>query len=71
MQAEGLSASEINYRMIKVYHENFMSDCSLREWYRKFKEGRTDVHDEGGQARKSVANVGLVECVYQMIIVIQ
>ena len=47
--------------MSKVYGENFMSDGSVREWCRKFKEGRTDVHDEGGNGRRSVATVGLVE----------
>ena len=53
--------------MSKVYGENFMSDGSVREWCRKFKEGRTDVHDEGGHGRKSVATVGLVECVDQVV----
>ena len=55
LQAEGHSAAEIHR---KVYGENFMSDGSVREWCRKFKEGRTDVHDEGGHGRKSVATVG-------------
>ena len=42
LQAEGRSAAEIHHRMSKVYGENFMSDGSVREWCRKFKEGRTD-----------------------------
>ena len=61
LQAEGCSAAEIHRRMSKVYGENFMSVDSVREWYRKFKEGRTDVHDEGGHGRKSVANVALCQ----------
>ena len=65
LQAEGHSAAEIHCRMSKVYGENFMSDGSVWEWCRKFKEGRTDVHDEGGHGRKSVATVGLVERVDQ------
>jgi len=44
-----------------VYGENFMSDGSVREWCRKFKEGRTDVHDEDGHGRKSVATVALCQ----------
>ena len=40
--------------MSKVYGENFMSDGSVREWCRKFKEGRTDVHDEGGHGRMTM-----------------
>ena len=38
---------------------------SVWEWCRKFKEGR--VHDEGGHGRKSVATVGLVERVDQVV----
>ena len=52
--------------MSKVYGENFMSDGSVRECCRKFKDGRTDVHDEGRHGRKSVAIVGLVEHVDQV-----
>ena len=44
-----------------------LSDGSVQEWCRKFKEGRTDVHDEGGHGRKSVATVGLVERVDQVV----
>ena len=66
LQAEGHSAAEIHRRMSKVYGENFLSDGSVREWCRKFKEGRTDVHD-GGHGRKSVASVGLVECDDQVV----
>ena len=65
LQAEGCSAAEIHCRMSKVYGENFMSDGSVREWCRKFKEGRADVHDESGHGRKSVATVRLVERVDQ------
>jgi hypothetical protein len=43
----------IHRRMSKEYGENFMSDGSVREWCRKFKEGRTDVHYEGGHGRKN------------------
>ena len=47
LQSEGHSAAEIHRRMSAVYGPNFMSDKSLREWCRKFRDGRTDVHDEG------------------------
>ena len=66
LQAEGRTTAEINRRMSKVYGENFMSDGSVRERCRKLKEGRTDVHDEDGHGRKSVATVGLVEGVDQV-----
>ena len=44
-----------------------MSDGCVREWCRKFKEGRTDIHDEGGQGRKSVATEEIVEKVNQVV----
>jgi len=31
-----------------------MSDSCVREWCRKFRDGRTDMHDEGGQGRHSI-----------------
>lgn len=61
LQAEGNSAAEIHRRMSRVYGESFISDGVVREWCRKFKDGRTDVHDEGGQGRKSVATDNLVQ----------
>lgn len=48
LQAEKNSAAEIHRRMTQVYGENFMSCGVVREWCRKFKDNRTDVHDEGG-----------------------
>jgi hypothetical protein len=48
LQAEGHSAAEIHGRMSAVYGPNFMSDKCVREWCRKFCDGRTDMHDEGG-----------------------
>ncbi len=54
LQAEGHSAAEIHRRMSRVYGENFMSDGVVREWCRKFKDGRNDVHDEGGQGADAI-----------------
>jgi hypothetical protein len=48
LQAEVHSAAEINCRMSAVYGPNFMSDKCVREWCKKFPDGRTDVYDEGG-----------------------
>ena len=38
-----------------------MSDSSVREWCRKFRGGRTDVHDEGGQGRRSTVTDELLQ----------
>lgn len=44
-----------------------MSDGVVREWCRKFKEGRTDIHDEEGQGHKSVAREDNVQRVNQVV----
>ncbi|XP_035228515.1 uncharacterized protein LOC118200664 [Stegodyphus dumicola] len=67
LQAEGNSAAEIHRKMSRVYVNSFMSDGVVREWCRKFKDGRTDVHDEGGQGRKSVATDDVVQRVNQAV----
>ena len=33
----------------------------MREWCRKFRDGRTDVHDECGQERRSIVTDELVQ----------
>jgi transposase len=53
LQAEGHSAAEIHCRMSAVSGPNFMGDKCVREWCRKFRDGRTDVHEEG-QGRPSL-----------------
>ena len=47
----------------RVYGDNVMSDSCWREWCRKFRDGRTDVHDEGGQGRHSIVTDGVNQCV--------
>ena len=49
LHAEGQSAAKIHRQLCHVYGDNVMSDSCMREWCRKFRDGRTDVHDEGGQ----------------------
>ncbi|GBM26689.1 hypothetical protein AVEN_124983-1 [Araneus ventricosus] len=46
---EGSNAAELHRRMSKVYGKTFMSDSKVRKWCRNFNDGRTDVHDAGGQ----------------------
>lgn len=67
LQAEGNTAAEIHRRVCAVYGENIMSDSAVRKWCRIFQEGRTDVHDEGGQGRKSVATDDIVEQVNKVV----
>jgi len=67
LQAEGHSAAVIHRRMSAVYGPNFMSDKCAREWRRKFRDGRTDMHDEGGQGRPSLVTDDLVQHVDKVV----
>jgi len=40
LHAEGQSAAEIHRRLCRVYGDNVMSYSSVREWCRKFRDGR-------------------------------
>ena len=60
LHAEGQSAAEIHRRLCRVYDDNVMSDSCVREWCRKFRDGRTDVHGKGGQERHSIVTDELV-----------
>jgi hypothetical protein len=51
LQAEGQSTAEIHRRLCCVYGDSVMGDSCVREWCRKFRDGCTDVHDQGGQER--------------------
>jgi len=46
LHAEGQSMAEIHRRLCCVYGDNVISDSCVREWCRKFRDGRTDVHDK-------------------------
>jgi hypothetical protein len=54
LPAEGQSAAETHRRLCRVYGDNVMSNICVREWCRKFRDGRTDVHKEGAQGRHSI-----------------
>ena len=67
LHAQGQNAAEIHRRLCRVYGDNFMGDSCVREWCRKFRDGRTDVHDEGGQERHSIVTDELVQKVDQCL----
>jgi hypothetical protein len=60
LHAEGQSVAEIHCRLCCVYDHNVLNDSCVRKWCRKFRDGRTDVHDEGGQERHSIVTDKLV-----------
>jgi hypothetical protein len=49
LSGEGQSAAQIHRRLFRAYVDDVMSDSCVGEWCRKFRDGRTDMHDEGGQ----------------------
>jgi len=61
LHAQGQSMAKIHRRQCRVYGDNVLSDSCVREWCRKFRDGRTDVHDKGGQARHSIVADELVQ----------
>jgi transposase len=61
LHVEGQSAAEMHRRLCRVYGDNVMSDSFVREWCRKFRDGRTDVHDGCGQGRHSIVTDELVQ----------
>jgi transposase len=67
LHTEGQNMAEIHRRLSCVYGDNVMSDSCVREWCRKFRDRRTDVHDEGGQERHSIVTDKLVQKVDQCL----
>jgi len=50
-----------------VCGEKCMTDGVVREWYRKFKDSLTDMHNKGDQGRKSVATDDLFQRVDEVV----
>jgi hypothetical protein len=46
LHAKNLSAAEIRFELCVFYSLNVMSEGAVRQWYRKFKGGWTNVHSE-------------------------
>jgi transposase len=67
LHTEGQSAAKVHHQLCRVYGDNVMSNSCVREWCRKFRDGRTDVHDEGGQEQHSTVTEELVQKVEQCL----
>jgi hypothetical protein len=47
LHAENMSAAEIHHKLCAaVNSQNLTSEGTVRQWYRMFKNGRTNVHNE-------------------------
>jgi transposase len=67
LHPKNMTAAEIHNELCAVYGQNVMSEGTVRQWCRMFKDGRTNVHDEERSGRPSVVSDDLVEIVDQKI----
>ncbi|GFU83731.1 HTH_48 domain-containing protein [Trichonephila clavipes] len=56
-----MSAADIHLQITEVYGAEVMSDSKVRKWVRKFKDGRTNVHDEELSGQPSVITDDLMQ----------
>ncbi|GFV23498.1 HTH_48 domain-containing protein [Trichonephila clavipes] len=63
LTARNMSAADIHPQITEVYGTEAMSDCKIRKWARKFKDRRTNVHDEERSSRPSVITHDLMQAV--------
>jgi transposase len=63
--AKNMSAAEILCELCAVYSQNVISEGTVRQWCRMFKDGRTNVHDEVRSGRPPVVRDDFVQSVDQ------
>lgn len=62
LNTNGHSAAKIHCELCEIYGPSVMSEGKVRQWCCKFREGRTNVHDEERNGKPSVQADDLVEC---------
>jgi hypothetical protein len=65
--AKILSAAEIHRELCVVYGQNVMSEGTVRQWCRMFRDWRTNVHNEEQRGWPFVVSDDLVQSVDQKI----
>jgi hypothetical protein len=65
LHAKNMSAAEIHRELCVVCCQNVMSEGTVRQWCRMFKDGRTDVLDEERSGRPSAVSDDPVRSVDQ------
>jgi transposase len=58
LRAKNISAAEIRSEFCTDYSQNVMSEGTIRQWCRIFKDGRTNIHDYERSGRPSVVSDG-------------
>ncbi|GFW89628.1 HTH_48 domain-containing protein [Trichonephila clavipes] len=54
LTARNMSAADIHHQITEVYGTEAMSDSKVRKWISRFKDGRTNIHEEERSDRLSV-----------------
>lgn len=65
--AKNLKPIEIYRQLCEVYGNNVITEGGVRQWCIRFKNGRTNVHDEEKSGRPSIVTDELVASVNEMI----
>ncbi|GFX95845.1 uncharacterized protein TNCV_2084251 [Trichonephila clavipes] len=63
-----MSAADIHHQITEAYGTEVMSDSRVRKWVRKFKDGRTNVHDEERLDLASVIIYDLMQAIETKIV---
>jgi transposase len=56
LHAKNMSAAEIHRELCAVYGQNVTSEGTVRQWYRMYKNGQTNVHDEERSGRPTICS---------------
>jgi transposase len=67
LHAKIMSTVEIHCELCMVYGQNIMSEETVRQWCRMFKDGWANVHNEEWSVRPSVVSDDLVQSVDEKI----
>jgi transposase len=63
LHAKSMSAAEIHRELCAVvYGQNVMSEGTVRQWRRMFRDGRTDVHDAERSGRPAICSEFCSKC---------
>jgi transposase len=54
LQAKDMSATEIHHELCTIYEQNVISEETVRQWCRMFKDGRINVHNEEQGGRPAI-----------------
>jgi hypothetical protein len=67
LHVKNMSAVEIHLELCTVYGQNVMSERTVRQWCRTFRDGQTNIHNEEWSGLPSVVSDDLVQSVDQKI----